>query len=261
MTFQNFSAALISSGDLDPDYLVLKEIAKQHNFSKEETLNWILHKLFIYDTASEYKVIFQGADIERVRLGAERRKNKQNTVKQLNAVLEGFHLPAPVWNGEADYPYSAFKADVTKFAGIGDWAAWKLADLLENVMGIKINFNNVDFRSAYQFPLKGLCRVNDEADDYVSKLSDDLTYNVFMHCAIKQLGFVNDFVTPCGQRKINMQEIETCLCKYHSYLSGHYKIGQDSRHLVERFAQEKIRLPENIVKHFEQNGFITKLDL
>jgi hypothetical protein len=36
---------------------------------------------------------------------------------------------------------------------------------------------------------------------------------------------------PRHDRPVGVQEVETCLCKYKSYVNGHYPIGKDSREL------------------------------
>lgn len=252
MTFQNFSAGLIKTRDLDPDYLVMKAVVQEKGLNPNEVLGWIILKCFVYNTVAEYKILFEGKPLDGyTNYGQERVKNKRNTAKQMPKLTEGFKVPERVLDG-AIWEYSDFKAHVTSFPGMGDWGAWKMADLLERVMGLPISFANVDFRTAYKFPLKGLCRVNGESDLYVSQLSDDLVYHSFMRACVLQLGPVNEMEAPGGRRVINIQEIETCLCKYHSFLGGHYRVGHDILSLMRRMEQNKINLPKSIKAEFEE---------
>ncbi len=242
MNFQQFSAALIKTQDLDPDYVYLRKILEDsEQFDK---VLWAQHKVFIYDTASEYMYLLRNKPLDQLHYGAERRKNKRNTAQQLDKFISGFRLE----NMPKDYPGA--REYLLQFPGMGDWAAWKFCDLLERVADIKIDFSQVDFRTAYKYPLKGLCRVNDESDDFIGKLSDNLTYETFMWSAQKKLGQIMDWqAPPHGGRTINIQEIETCLCKYHSYLGGHYKVGQDTLHLIQRFKAEGLEIPVDLTRY------------
>lgn len=247
MSFKDFSAALITTGDLDPDYLVLKEHAADTNMTSEDLFRWIILKVFVYDTASEMSIMYFNKDFDEVVYGAERRKNKRNTVKQMNDVINKFD--ASILAGGIHY--RDFKKYVTQFPGIGPWAAWKMADLLERVMEININFT-VDFREAYEFPLKGLLRVNGYTDDDMPMLKEGQAYARMMDAAIKSLGPVWSYEAPCGRRTLNLQELETCLCKYHSHLGGHYNVGQDTRHLMHRMKAEGHKMPSNVEAHFKR---------
>jgi len=258
MSFRDFSAALIRSGDLDPDYLIMKAYAEENNLPRPILLTWIIYKVFIYDTASEIKVLFHNASISKVKHGAERRKNKNNTEQQLSDFLIECDLPGEFLNEGHSLHYRDFKKHVTQFPGIGSWAAWKYGDLLERVAGCKLDFT-VDFREAYDFPLKGLARVNGatkESEDYLVSLlkgpESSTMYLLYMNNAIKQLGPVWSYEAPGGGRALNLQELETCLCKYHSYLNGHYKLGQDTAHVIDRFNEEGLKLPEKVFKFFKQ---------
>lgn len=242
MTFKEFSAALIKTQDLDPDYVFLREILKDEPLHNK--IIWAQTKIFIYDTASEYQYLHGKKTLDQVVYGSERRKNKRNTEKQLNYFINGFkieYLPRE---------YTEARKYLTGYGGIGDWAAWKFCDLLERVCDIHIDFSQVDFRDAYEYPLRGLCRVNGEPDSFVEHLSDTPTYEMFMYMAENELGQIRNWMAPPKMdRPINIQEIETCLCKYHSYLQGHYFIGKDTAHLIKRFKEEGIEVPVDLTKY------------
>lgn len=235
MNFKDFSYRLITTQDLDPDYLFLREILNgEPLFNK---ITWLQHKVFIYDTASEYNHLMRNVPLDSLRYGAERNKNRNRTYKQLPIFLEKFKLE--------DMPkeYTEARRYLKEFPGMGDWASWKFCDLLERVADVEIDFSKVDFREAYDFPLRGLCRVNGQTDDFVATLkkNDDL-YHHYIYNAQHILGTdVMELEPPPKKgRTVNIQEIETCLCKYHSYLSGHYTIGKDTLHLYHRLKAENI---------------------
>lgn len=140
---------------------------------------------------------------------------------------------------------------VKRHRGFGDWISFKAADMLDRCAGYPVEFDNA---CVFMFtdPVKGA------------------------HLALKQWGQI-DVATPerCGNvvkrleeefadlkappsfdRPINVQEIETVLCKWKSYLNGHYPLGKDTREiahgltewskispLAKRFHAEMTRLP------------------
>ena len=65
-------------------------------------------------------------------------------------------------------------------------------------------------------------------DEERHKKVTDALYSDAMEQVYDQLrdaGLLKSMAPPEYERAINMQEIETCLCKYHSYYHGHYKGG------------------------------------
>lgn len=241
MNFRDFSTQLITTQDLDPDYVFMRAIGQERKLTQAEMVLWAIHKIFIYDTASEYLVMFKGRTIETLPHGAERRKNRHHTRRNLDAFLTRFAI--------ADLPreYTEARKYLTQFPGVGDWAAWKFCDLMERVCDIPMNFSRVDFRTAYDYPLRGLCAVNNHPDSFVRFLKDDHNFINFMTEAWNQIDRTLK-APPMLDREINLQELETCLCKYHSYLSGHYKIGKDTAHLNDRFRRERIEIPVDLTK-------------
>lgn len=243
MNFKDFSYRLIKSQDIDPDYVFLREILENEPIFNK--IIWIIHKVFIYDTASEYQHLMRAVPISELKYGTERNKNKNRTAKQLPYFLDKFDL------SKMPREYTEARKYLKEFPGIGDWASWKFCDLLERVADIEIDFSKVDFRAAYEYPLRGLCRVNNEQDTFVNELiKNDNLYHHFMYNAQCFLGddVLGLTAPPKPGRTINIQEIETCLCKFHSYLGGHYHIGKDTEHLFMRLKHENIEIPENL-KH------------
>ncbi len=128
-----------------------------------------------------------------------------------------------------DEPWSLFKG----LKGFGPWASWKALDLLDCVMKYRFNLDGIDFRVAYEFPLKGLLMVNKLPED-LSLLDDDKKYRRCMDTVYKMLGDVLTMknVPHNDGRGVRLNEIETLLCKYHSYMHGHYEPGEDIARLV-----------------------------
>jgi len=88
--FYDFSKELLLTGDIDPDYIFLREKSKELGFNKKQIFNWILHKLVIYDSHSELQVISKMKPIDQVKFGNERRKSKHNAKEYLNNIQRAF---------------------------------------------------------------------------------------------------------------------------------------------------------------------------
>jgi phage antirepressor YoqD-like protein len=77
LSFREFSKQIIETGDIDPDYILIRKKCKEYGWGKKQMFNWILHKLVIYDSYSELQVIKKEKDIFDVKYGTERRKSKR----------------------------------------------------------------------------------------------------------------------------------------------------------------------------------------
>jgi len=244
LTFTQFSKEILESGDIDPDYWFMRKIAKQQEFSKQQLLNWILLKVCIYRSVSELEIIFKAGQLnmatwfQKVKYGNERNKAK-NRAFEYYCNISSF--------------FSAFKLDnsnkatlfdhISLVTGFGPWARWKLVDLLSCVYGYHVPLEGIDFREAYEFPLKGLLVVNgyEENDQSMGWLigADPDMYNDCMKDAWKQMPKVSK--TPHNNNAgIRINELETCLCKYHSYIHGHYYPGKDIEHLKKDIAESDL---------------------
>lgn len=101
--------------------------------------------------------------------------------------------------------------------GFGHWIAFKAADMLEQAYG-GIVFSDDD--AMYDVPAE-CARVLDRYR-YGSELPNAVQRSVDF---CKGLFARHD--DPSGRRKVNIQEVETILCKWGATLRGSYKLGKD----------------------------------
>lgn len=237
MSCEQFAKEIVTSQDLDPDYYFLSQVFKKLNLSDEERARWIVLKTVVYNSCSEAEIFFSLRSFEDVEYGAERRKHKRyaqrfydsfknHAIGRSASVARFFkHL-----NTDATYSLQALQ----KIDGVGPWASWKCLDLCERVLDIPINFTTVDFRVAYEYPLKGILMLSDITED-VKLLQSDLIYQKCLNSAVIQIGKARELMAPPSRnRRLNLQEYETIFCKYHSYLHGHYEPGEDLARLRKR---------------------------
>jgi hypothetical protein len=93
----------------------------------------------------------------------------------------------------------------------GPWIAFKIADTLERVLDAPIEFPN-DLTLMYKEPRAALDML-DVTPEYANERL--LTF------------FGKNSAPPRYERKCNIQEVETILCKWKSSKGGHYYVGKD----------------------------------
>lgn len=218
MTFTEFSNKIIETNDIDPDYIFLINYKK--HYGEEDTFELVKKKLLIYNLHSELLYHDKLIDYTQLKFGNERQKNKRHFLEwqaQLSKIgLEKFRK----FNG---VDYLIFRHNFKKIKGMGDWASWKTADILEKVFDIKMKFDDFTFLNAYQFPLKGLLMINNRREN-VAIYKDKSIYlkDYYNAKSIAKQILGNNIWDPN-----NVLELETLLCKYHSFAHKHYTVNND----------------------------------
>lgn len=106
---------------------------------------------------------------------------------------------------------------VTGWPQFGPWIAFKAADMLERVLGSRIAFPD-ELLSMYKDPREGA-----EMAAPIMGLNPS-------EVLVEMLDDYQDLIAPgYPGRSVNVQEIETVLCKFKSALNGRYWIGLDTR--------------------------------
>lgn len=117
---------------------------------------------------------------------------------------------------------------VTSWYGFGNWIAFKVADMLERLGLAEVEFST---GSIFMFdsPRKGaqlLCDIEVPLSERTTSHECELAIQEWAVNRI--LDTLGDYKAPPRyERNINVQEAETILCKWKSYMQGHYKLGED----------------------------------
>jgi hypothetical protein len=247
LSIEQFGADLIASQDLDPVYSMLYNA----QMDKDQLYRWLFAYTFSYSAGVvSYLSEFKGEEFwhkamifakntepspigERWPRGRERRYFRGEKCERAMLTMQSrFGYPecafemftAPNPDGT---PLSCPQVmmEVQSLPLYGPWIGFKVADLIDRVLGIPINFTMPDV-TFFESPRKA-AKQWAEANGFSS------TTGVFEACEFISQHLGHMLAPPRFERKINLAEIETVLCKYGSHLNFHYPVGVDTVELKE----------------------------
>ena len=241
-----FGRQLIETGDLDPTYIVLWESQLEEELRGRFLLAYFC--FYHYGTAAwissqgdYWEALLGAASTKEHPRSSERRHFRGQAAIDAVLALRGRCLsPAKLvarlgHRGETP-TLSTVMGRVKKHRGFGDWIGFKVADMLERLDLCPVQFKPEDVFEMYEAPRKGAELVAEQMG-YTGEDPYGFAYNTIL----EQLGDLQ--APPRRERRINIQEIETILCKYKSHWNGHYGVGKDIievRHGLLRYAKCKL---------------------
>lgn len=236
-----FGEQLIKTGDLDPVYIALAGA----NIKYEQIFRLLLAYFLFYHLGAAARLSeMEGEDYwDLMEVAAEGHAVPPNTDdlpgdswprgterrhfrgKAAITAMSWFRERCPMQGGRArpegyiesllciPQPASLEQvmAHVQGWPLCGPWVSFKVADILERVVGMQVVFPN-DLTLLYEQPRKALDMLEFPAEKANAKL-------------LKHFGKFPAW--PDFKRACNIQEVETCLCKAKSSWSGHYWVGKD----------------------------------
>jgi hypothetical protein len=245
MPWYDFGRQLILSGDLDPVYGVLHRALESGYMDRARMKRWLVAYWLFYhcgvatrlseEEGGAFWDLCQVANLEKWPRGTERRHMRGNLATKTIANLARWTATATPppgarrdWRERPELVVDSFAKRqagrrlgfqevaqrVEAHVGFGPWIAFKVADMLERVLGVPVDFSDCEL-TFYREP-KAAAPLFDPVAD--------LPGVVRMICrAYRDLQAPPDF-----KRGINIQEAETVMCKYKSHVNGHYPIGKDT---------------------------------
>ena len=224
----DFGKRLIDTNDLDPVYVVLWKAQLDH----KELQRWLLaYWCFYHSGTASWIVDRPGEFWLRMETAAaskdwprcsERRHFRGKAATDSIAYLESQGVSQLF-----DYPtkYNRHLEDIMRevqtWVGFGPWIAFKVADMLE-----RLGLADVEFSTGPIFLFKS---PKEGADLMWERYGKGPEPEHKGEWAVKSLlrGLGPRLAPPRQERVLGVQEAETVLCKWKSYLNGHYKIGED----------------------------------
>lgn len=255
---EEFGRALIRAGDLDPIYeMLVQSPITEAQLKKWLVAYWCFYHAGVASWITEqndfWKAVLHAFDTNAPR-GAERRHFRGDSPRESIQKIRQWY-PEPEWLIEmlteaGDAPLITFRQireRVKSLPHFGDWIAFKVADMLERVLNFQVDFTDCDLYM-YEAPTQGAAFVFADEDiapkiaalgmdkqvkrgwDWQTgrKLEDKVKATVLY--LLYQ--FREDKAPPKFDRTINVQEVETILCKYKSHRNGQYPIGKDRKEII-----------------------------
>lgn len=151
------------------------------------------------------------------------RCSERRHFRRLNAIrsveyLEGRGLDA-LWGGfDGLAKLSDVMSYVQDWVGFGPWISFKVADMLERLNLLPVEFSEAD-TFLFDSPKEG-------AQLMLEKYGGTPPAETWAVKTLQQ-HFGDYPAPPRGERPVNGQEMETILCKWKSHLKGKYHIGED----------------------------------
>lgn len=243
-----FSRQLIKSNDLDPVYVMLWNsdlMTSRTMLCRWLVAYWCFYHCgtacWIIDQPDYWQALAEAAVTKTHPRASERRHFRgQAAVKSVQG-LRGLRLtPDQIVRGlghsDERPTASEVMGRVKRMRGFGDWIAFKVADMLERLALCPVLFQPEDVFNMFDVPRKG-------AEEMAQRHGPCQGQSVYSW-AYQELTAVLGTQTapPRHERMLNIQEVETCLCKWKSHLNGHYEVGKDIhevRHGLVRYGRCK----------------------
>jgi hypothetical protein len=236
-----FSRKLVETGDLDPVYVMLNRSDMDPKILRRWLVAyWMFYHAGVVSRASDSGQ-FAGTGfweylrwhLEALPRGTERRHFRGPKaagcvswfVEKYGAAPEQF-----VEEIEAEAPnFTAMATKARRPPQFGPWIAFKAVDMVAQCLDVPVDWD-VDDLIVYGSPISGAIDACD-AEGWAPTHSD----REALQAAFANLGGpegIGRMRKPWNTlQNCGIPEVETCLCKWHSHLGGHYSIGKDIREI------------------------------
>ena len=230
---RSFANYLFDTEDLDPIYVGLYRL----NLSQGQLASWLLSYWCFYHAGVSCSLVESNnywddmidfAGRKAAPRGTERRHFRgQKAVDAVAYLMHRYGKPLNAVNDlvSGDFTFANISERVQQWPLFGPWIAFKVADMLERCAQYPIDFSNCEL-SMYSEPTKGALLIAQQEMD-VLFMPETLSLVVDVCQELLQI-HEGRRAPPTYDRPINIQEIETILCKFKSHWYGHYPLGKDT---------------------------------
>lgn len=261
LDIETFGRQLITSGDLDPIYTALVAAERAGDYSIPQLCRWMVAYWCYYSAAvASFMSEKEGDEFWQWMMVAARNEEETPVGGRWPRGHERRHFRAKIavdsvtslqarygdrpenmalyigarWDEGERLPFKVVSDRAQEHRGFGPWIGFKCADMIDRVMEVPVDFDQAavfmfkdpekaammlwELREAHKYPAGA--RPKREAilggvTDYLIERFADLP------------------APPLGDRPINIQEVETVLCKWKSHMNGHYPLYNDIREINE----------------------------
>lgn len=221
--FCEFSNKQLESKDIDPMYPVLESVFKQRDYD-EETKLWYLYLYTtfyhvgsaeeVFNKYPKKTIIDSKNEIYHVT-GIERRGFRGNlkwidTINELERYDSMIDFVSVTKRGGM-LGWKEMRMRYQEIKNNGPWASYKFADLLAHVMNYSIQADDIGNNKSVLGCAEVLTGVNSKIVEKSGQLQNDLY----------------DECIKSGVQFTGLDQLETCLCDFHTILDGRYYVGND----------------------------------
>lgn len=260
----DFGKILLKSEDLDPVYTALYTMDLRNQISDNQLHRWLVAYWCFYHcgaaswisegTGKEFgeRLTIAALNLEsdpapvggRWPRGHERRHFRgKNAELALSHLFDRFGSDGQMatklirYLGEtslsstiysARVPFKTVSDRAQTLVGFGPWISWKIADMMERVVNVPVDFNGSDifmFKDPAEAALLYYQKENPGKELPATKSERTA---LMQDVAAFLLGYFRGLpAPPRSDRFVNIQEVETILCKWKSHVKGFYPINND----------------------------------
>lgn len=248
LPIEQFGKQLLITGDLDPVYIALKLV----DWDEDQVKRWLVAYWCLYHCGTASYLSAWSGDVFFTKLaiaahntvkaptggrwdrGAERRHWRgQQAVSSCEELTKRYgNKPEDMVNYimEGAPDFLGISNRVQEHRGFGNWIGFKVADMVDRVLLEKVDFTEAAvfmFKDPTEAALK-LWRLREKLPDNTrpkdKKMEHQIIHRVVGHL---ETAFAGMTAPPAHDRPVELQEIETILCKWKSHLNGHYPLFND----------------------------------
>lgn len=248
-----FGRHLLRSNDLDPIYVALYKAHEHHEWSTERLKRWMVaYWCFYHAGFASYACKFSGVRFWNALMRAAVNQDRSLVGGRWPRGTERRHARGAQGVAMIDYLRNAYRfpekmvdsilAGSRDFASIrkrvkthhlfGDWIAFKVGDMLERILGERVDFSEADV-FMFKDPVKGAQMVWESWPNSHPKEFSNPKEMITTVVYVLEKNFSSFLAPPSYDRPIGLQEVETILCKWKSHMNGHYPLNNDIREIRE----------------------------
>jgi hypothetical protein len=239
LEIEEFGRQLLATEDLDPVYIMLHKA----QLSEPQLSRWLLAYWCFYHCGVACKLSEMKAPEfwEHMRIAAKNSPNQwprsaerrhfraQNAIDGVSDLHQRFADPIRLLPYLRQYrSFSELNAAIQTWVQFGPWISFKVCDMAQAVLGLELDLTGANL-SVYAEPVKGAqmwCERNLPSEPILNQRQQ--LDKALGHLA-EHLG--DRLAPPQKQRKLNIFEYETVLCKWKSHVKGHYEVGHDTHEI------------------------------
>lgn len=246
---KEFGHQLLRTQDLDPIYTALegfRHTRGDHQARRWAVAYWCFYHAGVASVISEYKgkgfwrfmmdAAVNNGSCPYTQDGRWPRGRERRHFRGKNGIAAVAHLQANFEDPEdiVDYltrggsDFAAVSKAAQSLVGFGPWISWKVADMLDRCLGVPVDFAGCDLMM-YRDPAQAAGMVFSHLFPDATGVQEAEARRIAV-AALRGV-FGEELAPPTFDRPVDIQELETILCKWKAHVNGFYPPGEDTHEI------------------------------